>query len=266
MKKLVYLALLLASAMASTSAFAQTSDLVNLTPTPYLAKNANYSVGAAILSVPKYTGSDERRFVAYPNFNFQWKNGAFFGASSGLGYNFSKDPALQYGLRISMEGARDIDRSSKLKGLDDISTSIEPGVFFNMHLIHTVTLMSSVRYGSGVDHNATQATIGVRASHPLNDKHRITGSLATNWSDQRYMDSYFGVNQAQASASGYAQFKPKAGLSDVRLGVNWIYKLDDEWSIANGFSYKRLIRDAAKSPFVFLENQVSVFSAASYQF
>jgi MipA family protein len=266
MKKLVYLALFLSSAIANTAALAQTSDLVNVTPAPYLAKSANYAVGAAIVSMPKYTGSDERRVAAYPNFNFQWKNGAFFSASGGLGYNFSKEPAIQYGPRMSLEGARDIDRSSKLKGLGDVNTAIEMGGYFNMHVSYTVALMSSVRYGSGVDHNATQATIGARASHPINDKHRITGTLGANWSDQRYMDSYYGVNKDQATASGYQFFKPKSGFSDVRVGANWIWKMDDEWTIATGINYKKLIGDAAKSPFVFQKNQVGAFSALSYHF
>ena len=76
----------------SSAAWAQTSEFVNTIPEAYLQKDTNVTLGAAALSVPKYTGSDERRLAAYPMFDVQWKSGAFFSAVNGLGYNFSKKP------------------------------------------------------------------------------------------------------------------------------------------------------------------------------
>lgn len=262
MKKLLCVSFTLLAAAAQ----AQTSEFVSLVPAPYLPKDVNFAVGSAGVATPKYVGSDEHRFALYPMFDAQWKNGAFFSAVSGLGYNFSKEPAIQYGLRISMESARDASRSSKLNGLGDVNTAIEPGAFFNFSLSPTYALTSSIRYGSGVDHDGVQISIGGRASTLIAANHRLTASIGANWANSTYLQSYFGVNAEQATASGYSLFKPSAGLTDYRLGTNWNWTIDTNWSLTTGTSVKYLTGDAAKSPFVFQRTPITVFSAATYRF
>lgn len=262
MKKLLCLSLLAVAASAN----AQTSEFVQLTPAPYLAKDANYSLGAIALYLPRYTGSDEHRWALYPMFDAQWKNGAFFSAVSGLGYNFSKDPSLQYGLRMSAEAARDESRSAKLHGLGDVDTTFEPGAFFNYLPNANYALQSSIRYGSGVDHDALQVSFGGRASTAIDSRNRLTASLAANWANTKYLQSYFGVNAAQSAASGYPQFSPSSGLTDLRLGASWSWNIDTNWSLTTGTQVKHLLGDAAKSPFVFQRNPVTVYSTANYSF
>ena len=262
MKKIIGITLL---AMAC-SAQAQTSQFVQLVPSSFMVKDVDFSLGAAALSMPKYNGSDERRAAAYPMFDAQWKNGAFFSAINGLGYNFSKNPGLQYGLRMSLEAARDESRSGKLRGLGDVSTTIEPGAFFNYNLDQNFSLASSVRYGSGTEHNGVQLSIGARATTLLSPQHRFSASIGVNWANSSYMQSYFGVNAAQSAASGYTQYTPSSGISDVKLGANWSWNIDSNWSLTTGASITRLSGDAGKSPFVFQRNPVTIYSAASYRF
>lgn len=262
MKKILSLALL----CVTFAAHGQVLDFAQLTPTPYLQQGVNFSLGSVALSTPKYTGSDERRMAVYPAFDAQWKNGAFFSAVSGLGYNFSKDPNLQYGLRMTVEAARDESRSEKLHGLGDVGASVEPGMFFNYFVNPNYTLLSSVRYGSGVDHNGFQVSLGGRASGLLNSRNRITALFSTNWANNSYQQSYFGVNGAQAAASGYSQFTPASGLTDIKLGANWHWNIDTNWSLTTGASVQHLMGDAANSPFILQKTPVSIFSAASYRF
>ncbi|MBI1773070.1 MAG: MipA/OmpV family protein [Burkholderiales bacterium] len=262
MKKILGITLL---AMAC-SAGAQTSQFVQLVPTSYLPKDVNFSLGAAALSLPKYTGSDERRLAAYPMFDAQWKNGAFFSAVNGLGYNFSKNVSVQYGLRMSLEAARDESRSGKLRGLGDVNTSVEPGAFLNYSIDQNFSLASSVRYGSGLDHNGVQVSFGARATTLLNPQHRLSASIGANWVNSAYMQSYFGVTAAQSVSSGYAQYTPSSGIADIKLGASWHWNIDNNWSLTTGASVSRLNGDAGRSPFVFQKNPVTIFSAASYRF
>ncbi|GGX50147.1 MipA/OmpV family protein [Undibacterium squillarum] len=250
----------------SSAAWAQTSEFVNTVPEAYLQKDTNVTLGVAALSVPKYTGSDERRLAAYPMFDVQWKSGAFFSATNGLGYNFSKKPALQYGLRLSLEGARDESRSSKLNGLGDVNTAVEPGAFANLSLSENYALVSSVRYGSGTDHNGLQFSVGGRFSTALSENHRISATVRANWANSAYMQSYFGVNAQQSAASGYSQFTPSSGVTDIKLSASWRWALDSNWSIVTGASASRLQGDASRSPFVFQKNPVTVFSVTTYRF
>lgn len=231
-----------------------------------MAKDVNYSLGAIGLYIPRYTGSDEHRYALYPMFDAQWKNGAFFSTVYGLGYNFSKDPALQYGLRMTAESARDESRSGKLRGLGDVDTMFEPGAFFNYLINPNYALLSSVRYGSGVDHTGLQVSVGGRVSGLLTQRHWLSASLGANWTNTSYQQSYFGVNAAQSVASGYAQFTPSSGVADVWLTTTWNWNINANWSLTTGASVKHLMGDAARSPFVFQKNPVTVFSAATYSF
>ncbi|MBC3870166.1 MipA/OmpV family protein [Undibacterium oligocarboniphilum] len=262
MKRLLGI-LLLAGAV---TAQAQTADFVQIVPEYYLPKDVNFSLGAAALYLPKYKGSDEHRVTAYPLFDGQWKNGAFFSAVNGLGYNFSKIQGLQYGLRMSLEAARDESRSTKLHGLGDVNTALEPGAFLNYSFTPNYSLLSSLRYGSGIDHNGLQISLGGRISTALNSQHRLSATIGANWANSAYQQSYFGVTPQQSLASGYAQYTPTAGLTDIRLHASWHWNIDTNWSLTTGASISRLSGDAAKSPFVFDRTPVTVYSAASYRF
>ncbi|MFZ6773662.1 MipA/OmpV family protein [Undibacterium sp. SXout7W] len=262
MKKILTIFFVAAAGMAQ----AQTSDFVHLVPAQYLPKDVNFSIGAVALSLPKYSGSDERRAAVYPLFDAQWKNGAFFSAFNGLGYNFSKNPSIQYGLRMSLEAARDESRSSKLNGLGDVNTTLEPGAFFNYSINQNYSLVSSVRYGSGVDHNGLRIGFGGIVTTALNSQHRLSAILGANWSNTSYVQSYYGVNASQSVASGYSQFAPSSGISDVKIGASWHWNVDTNWSLTTGASMTRLTGDAGKSPFVFQKNPVTVFSSANYRF
>ncbi|MEB0138767.1 MULTISPECIES: MipA/OmpV family protein [unclassified Undibacterium] len=260
------LALAAAALTLSAAASAQTSQFVQTIPEYYLPKDFNYSLGAAAIFMPSYQGSNERRKAVYPLFDAHWKNGFFLSTVNGLGYNFSKSGNLQYGLRMSLEGARDVSRSSKLQGLGDVATTIEPGAFANYHINQNYSLLTSLRYGSGVDHNGLQVSFGARATTELNDKHRLTATVSANWANSQYMQSYFGVNATQSQASGYTPYTPSAGLTDVKLGTSWHWTIDTNWSLTTGATISRYSNDVSKSPFVFQNSPVVVYSAASYRF
>lgn len=262
MKKL----LVCTSLILANSAMAQTADFVQLVPSFHLPKDVNFAAGAIVLNIPKYSGADDRRFALYPMFDAQWKNGAFLSARNGLGYNFSKDPALTYGVRLSWHAARDESRSIKLKGLGDVTSAIEPGAFLNFNLSPNFSLNSSLRYGSGIDHNGVQISFGGSATTALNNQHRLSANLAATWSNSNYMQSYYGVNAQQAINSAYNQYTPSAGISEVKLATSWHWNIDSNWSLTTGASVSRLTGDAGRSPFVFNKSPVTFFSTANYRF
>ncbi|MCO4094524.1 MAG: MipA/OmpV family protein [Acidovorax sp.] len=55
------------------------------------------TVGLAVVAGHEYMGSDERRTRAYPAIDYRWANGWFAGTTNGIGYNFSRQPGVQYG-------------------------------------------------------------------------------------------------------------------------------------------------------------------------
>ncbi|GGC58813.1 MipA/OmpV family protein [Undibacterium terreum] len=253
MKKILCSSLCSVLLLGVFSAHAQTSDFAQFLAPNYVVKNTDYSLGAAIPGFSRNNAQDERRPTGYLAF-------------SGFGYNFSKDAGIQYGLQLSAETVRDLSRPIRSHGVLDSDTTLESGAFFNYVPSPNYALVSSVRYGSGLDRNGVQLSLGGLFNKSLGQKHQLSASVGANWANSNYQQSYFGVNAVQSANSGYSQFSPSAGLTDIRLGAAWNWNIDSNWSLTTGASLKHLMGDAARSPFVSEKNPVSVFSAATYRF
>ena len=65
---------------------------------------------------------------------------------------------------------------------------------------------------------------------------------------QRYMQSYFGITEAQASRTTYPVFKPGTGVRDVTAYSNLRHDIGSEWTVLSGASTGRLLGQAAASP------------------
>ena len=64
------------------------------------------------------------------------------------------------------------------------------------------------------------------------------------------MESYFGVNPAQSSASGHARHHAEAGIKSMDFEVGVIYLFAENWALNAQVGYSRLSGDAAESPIV----------------
>ncbi|MGS0753433.1 MipA/OmpV family protein [Roseateles sp. GG27B] len=97
-------------AAASPAVFAQAFDAVRLfgaAPT-----EGRGTVGVAAIFAHQYQGSDERRTMALPLLDYRWPNGWFAGTSNGIGYDFSSNPYMNYGLRLTADLGRSESRSA----------------------------------------------------------------------------------------------------------------------------------------------------------
>src|SRR5690606_23789477 len=67
--------------------------------------------------------------------------------------------------------------------------------------------------------------------YPVTGRLKIIPSVAVNWANAKYMDSYFGVSANQSAASGLKQYKPSAGFKDVSVRLAASYDLTKSWSV-----------------------------------
>lgn len=249
---------------ASSTSIAQTYDAVRLQAAAP-GKDGGY-VGAGVIGGTQYQGSDERRTTYLPTLEYQWANGWFAGAGNGVGYNFSKDPALQYGARLTLDIGREESRSSALKGMGDIAAKAEVGGFFNYAFAPGVMLTSSLRTGSGKDNNGTLLDLGLGYSTKLNDQWRFSTGAGLTWANDAYMQSYFGVSSAQSTATGYSAYSPGTGLRDTRVRVALSYQLDPRISITTSVTSSTLSDEAKRSPLVRKADTVTGVLAVAYSF
>jgi len=224
------------------------------------------TVGLAAVSAPEYLGSEQRKTLLFPSLSYQWANGWFAGLNNGVGYNFSKDPALQYGLRLTVDLGRQSGDNAALRGMGDVDAKPELGGFVTYAPTEGLALTGSVRWGSGQSSNGTVVDLGVGYSVALAPQWRLGTRLAATLVDRQYMQSYFGVDAQQAARSGYAVYTPDAGLRDARLGVSLTYAINPRTFVTGAVSGS-VLGDAAKnSPVTRSSNANTAVLALTYAF
>jgi outer membrane scaffolding protein for murein synthesis (MipA/OmpV family) len=228
-------------------------------------KDGGYA-GVGVIGGMQYQGSDEHRTAILPTVEYQWATGWFAGVVNGVGYNFSKNPALQYGGRLTLDIGREEIRSSRLKGMGNIDTKAEVGGFFNYAFMPGVMLTSSLRTGSGNENNGTLLDVGLGYSTKLNDQWGFSTGAGLTWANDAYMQSYFGVSVAQAKTSGYRVYTPGSALRDARVRVELSYQFDPKVSITLSVASATLSDQAKLSPLVRKTDTVTGLLALVYAF
>lgn len=228
--------------------------------------NSGGSVGLAVIATRQYQGSDESRNLLLPKLDYQWGNGWFAGTTNGLGVNLSSRADMAYGLRLTADLGRSQSRSSALAGMGDVDAKPEVGGFFNYAFNRETFLTTSLRYGSGNDSKGLLVDVGATYLRELAPQWRLGLRVAATYANGEYMQSYFGVDAAQALASGYTAYKPGAGIRDVRAGVSVSYQLNPNMMIISALSLSSLQGDANGSPLNRKRTDATGIVAVSYGF
>jgi len=84
--------------------------------------------------------------------------------------------------------------------------------------------------------------------------------------DRRYQQAFFGVDAAQATATGRPRFEPHAGPKSAELEGGLDLALGGHWGVGVSVQYERLLGDAARSPVVERKDQLGGELHAGYRF
>lgn len=201
-------------------------------------------LGAGYL--PKYEGSNEHQWRAIPLIDIQ--RGHFFIGMNGIGYDFSSNPDLQIGPRLSYRGGRKESDSVRLRGMGDIGSGAEAGAFARMKF-GAWFVRGDIRLGMG---NADGTVVQFGGGHMtrIGDSDHVVLDASATWADSKYTNAYFGVTAAQAAASGFAAYTPGSGIKRYDIGANWIHSFPGKWFSSLGLRAGNLSGDAANSPLV----------------
>jgi outer membrane protein len=103
-------------------------------------------------------------------------------------------------------------------------------------------------------------------STELSTNVRLGLGVAATFANAEYMQSYFGVTAAQAARSGYALYKPDAGLRDVRANLSLSYRFNPNISATAGVSTSTLLGDVSNSPLVRQKSTTTGLLAVAFSF
>lgn len=206
---------------------------------------------------PDYFGSDDYAIGALPVVRFKWGDtnivtlmGNELRCNLLPGDHWRSGPVGLY--RFSR---RDVD-DEVVDRMNPIDGTIELGGFIHYQVQDPDDFRKSMGIGAWALHDVAHVHGGsVRganafASYPVFMPFTVAAGVGATWGDRRYMNTYFGVDEADALLSGLDTYHPGSGLRDSRVWMTGILHLGLTWHTGFGLLYSRLKDGSAESPLV----------------
>jgi len=239
------------------------------------------TLGAAGIVKPKYEGSDEHEYIPIPiivprfsespdddpsTFK-QFRKRVNFRGLDDIRIRVLGGNRLQVGAVTGYITKRDQDDGPLLRGLGDIDGGLVLGAYSGFRLgvfEFDAAILEKVTGGdSGLEYR-----FGVETTRQLTERTRVVARVGTTFASEDFMQTYFGVTPAQSrnSKAGLPVYDTDAGIKDVYFELGGTMDLSDRWLLKAGGRYGRLLGDAADSPIVETENQLSGVLGLGYRF
>ena len=256
-----------ASAAAATQAFlaaaflalppaAQAQSEAPVPPEPPYGLSGR--IGMSAVTTPTYEGSAKRRTLAAPDLTLSYRSrewGTVEFGQRGLAWNpFDADPfrfslVAQFDLGRKDKNSSSIDPTpgdDRLAGMGRIKSSTEVGIGIGYGPLQLVA-----RQALG-DRGAKGAQVDMSAEIPwsVSDRLNLRFAVGATWANRDYMQTYFGVTQAQSSATSFSVYTPKAGCRKVEASLGADYALAPQWKLQANLAVSQLGDVAAASPLV----------------
>ncbi len=222
-------------------------------------------IGVLAIHWQVYEGSDEFESTGFPYFSFEYQNRYFLHIIDGIGINFRNDGKVRLAASIAYATGRDESDADNLVGLGDISD----GATLNLSTEYKFGLYS---IGGKITNQITGDNTGllvntnVAYTHIIANTTVVKPALIASIANSRYTETYFGVNEDQAAASGLNSYSPGAGLKSAGVKVDVMRVFANQWNLVGQVKYERLLGDTADSPIVLDKNQFTVALGVAYQF
>lgn len=239
------------------------------------------TLGGAVIVKPKYEGSDEHDVFGIPiiipklsdapdedpSMFKQFRQRINFRGLDDIRIRVLSLGRFQAGAVTGYLTERDEGDGDLLRGLGDIDGGLVAGAYSGFRLGAFEFDAAFLEKVTG-DSTGYEWRFGVETEQQLGERTTVVARLGTTFASQNYMQSYFGVTPAQAmrSRAGLPVYAPDAGIKDVYFELGSTVDLSDRWLLKAGGRYGRLLGDAADSPVIETENQLSGVLGLGYRF
>lgn len=211
----------------------------------------SFGLGLGVEYESAYEGSDEFGFEVQPAGAVQWRRGddIFFFAGEALGWRGLRSDTWLLEAIVGFEEGREESDSDdgRLDGLGDTDEGIEFALQARRAFDADWRYWLDGRVVAGENGNlgifGAGRRFGVR-----NDGSGSEFSIVAVFHDSDLANKEFGVNPAQASASGLNQTKLSGGFRSVGVHYNYRNHINDNWQIFGEVLYERYSNDIADSP------------------
>ena len=209
---------------------------------------------------PQYSGSAARKTTIVPGFYLRYGRISVSNASGfvtrrnkddvfrGLGLDLKEDDRLRLNVALRLDNGRRSSDSSALAGIADVRRTIRART--SLTYAFDGGWKAAAGWGADLLGRGGGNVLDAGVSHDRRVGEATTWSVSAGLSlaDGRYMRSYYGITEAESTASGRPAYTPGAGLRDLSLGMGWRSELDPRWVALWGGSVGRVLGPAARSP------------------
>ena len=227
------------------------------------------AVGAAAAFQPRYDGADRYHFEGGPSVDIRYSDLYFASTGEGFGANVAQGQNWRISLAAAYDlGRRGQDDDEHLHGLGNINPApeLKLAADYVVSKDFPLVLRADIRRSFGGS-NGWIGDIGAYMPLPGSSKtfFWFAGPSLT-FADSKYMNSWFGVSDAQAADSQYAAYHASAGLKSAGFGVSAIWFFQKHWFAACDFALEQLVGSAAHSPITQRSSNGVLDLSINYQF
>jgi MipA family protein len=263
------LAFAVALAMSNALAYSEIAEEVG--------QQGHGLVGLGVGSVPDYEGSDDNKGMIAPFGRYNWSSGRYISLggtanaerAARLKLNvLTKDTPWELGPVLQYRMERDDVKNNKVDHMKHVDAATEAGAFLGWKADR---LSLSTTYVADVSDNDTGNVWYLNGYYdiPVNQQFKLSLGAHATWADDDYMDTYFGVDNGDATRSGLPRYTASSGFKDSGMSLIGHYKFNKTWGMAGVVNYSRMLNDAEDSPLVKDvgdKNQYKAFVAVTYSF
>lgn len=220
-------------------------------------------IGAGGIYEPEYEGSDDFKISPIPLVIFTYGDWLEIDPT-GVTITALRHEGFSLAGKVGYESGRDQDDHDRLEGLGDIDFAATVGA-------KAAYVWNGLEFYATVDQTidgseSLVGTFGVEYSAPVGERLMLGIGAEAVVANDKHMQAYFGVNAAQAAASGLSEYKAEAGIKRVNVSASATYGLSENWFIRGETALGILTGDAADSPIVDEKLQPSASIFVGYKF
>jgi len=227
-----------------------------------------YKVGLGVAALPDYEGSEDYTIAPIPFISIVGKSGMSAELLGNvLRVNVIPSNTWRFGPLLRYRVERDDVDNGQVDRMKDVDAAIELGGYAGFD-INNWSLKIDVAGDTSGTHNGIVGGISLGYTWLFNPW-RLTLSGSSTFADNKYMQTYFGVDSVDSARSGLSSYSPGGGIKDVGAALIAGYKFNENWGLTSALRYTLLVEDAADSPLVDgvgSESQVLLGVLATYSF
>jgi len=210
-------------------------------------KDFSFRMGMGLGAMPDYIGSDDYRLRLVPLIDVRFRDRWVLQGTK-FRVNILNHKVFKAGPLVKYKFGRKESRNPLLAGMGDINNTLQVGAFID---VQTELVIANLEYRKALGAGQGSEVLMLLA-HGLyrQDDWLVVAGWRARWRSGRNMMTNFGINDAQAQATGLDVYIPKSGFAQSELNIVTRYQVNDLLRVEALVGGGLVLGSAADSPLV----------------